>query len=119
MCSNLFTQIIIFLVHYTSKTYAACSGLSQGSTSNTGGVGYSYESSARPGIWYLISYFSHSQTGYYPFDQNRCPSGTSLAYIKNNDEWIDYKFLRGTSYTTLISIFESDDTELFDTLVIH
>ena len=117
MFSNLFTQIIIFLVHYTSKTYAACSGLSQGSTSNTGGVGYSYESSARPGIWYLISYFSHSQTGYYPFDQNRCPSGTSLAYIKNNDEWIDYKFLRGIciSYTSA-NFHVSDYTETINTL---
>ena len=83
-------------MYQTSKTHAACY-LNHGSSYGAGGVGKVYQSNARPGVWYIITWYKIGNS-YYQFDQNRCPSGTSLAYIKNNDDWIDYKYLRGTEF---------------------
>ena len=84
---------LFFILHYLARpTNSACSGLNHGSRTNNF-QGRDYQSSARPGIWFIVTYFYSG--GYLYFDNNRCPSGTSLMYIKTNDDWIDYKYLRG------------------------
>ena len=48
--------------------------------------------SPRPGIHYVII----PNTDYFIDDpQSKCPSGSSLTYIKSQEEWEDWKAIRG------------------------
>ena len=33
--------------------------------------------------------------------QSKCPSGSSLTYIKSQEEWEDWKYIRGSMYDCL------------------
>ena len=49
--------------------------------------------SPRTGIHYVII----PNTDYFIDDpQSKCPSGSSLTYIKSQEEWEDWKAIRGT-----------------------
>ena len=48
----------------------------------------------RPGIHYVVV----PKSTYLPNDpENKCPTNTSLTYIKSLEEWNDWKFIRGIS----------------------
>ena len=50
--------------------------------------------SPRDGIHYVVV----PKSDYFIDDpQTNCPSGSSLTYIKSQEEWEDWKFLRGMS----------------------
>ena len=92
-----FFILIVILQYLTKPINSACSGLNHGSQTNNF-AGKDYESSARPGFWYIVTYYWSGgwwSGDYIYFSTNICPSGTSLMYIKTNDDWIDYKYLRG------------------------
>ena len=55
----------------------------------------------RAGIHYAVIPISN----YFIDDpQSKCPSGSSVTYIKSQDEWEDWKFIQGRYYIQIISI---------------
>ena len=55
--------------------------------------GYATESNVN-GLWYLLLYFADDWGNELSFDITRCPSGTSLTYIKTQEDWNIWKYLR-------------------------
>ena len=90
-------SILLFVISY-HEVESACSysNLYEGST-NVFSNGYTF--SPRPGVWYFVLYFRIGCCSYPGYDVNRCPSGTSLAYIKTATEWQDWKYLAGNVQT--------------------
>ena len=91
--NNFLIFVTIFCMYFIEKLNAACTSQQINSISG-------YQRNPRPGIHYSVTWSTK-------FNKNKCPSGTTLAYIKTPDEWADWKFMRGTvPEIFFIQIFE-------------
>ena len=82
-------QVVLLLLSYFSKLIIA----SRCGLYDHYEHGYATESNVN-GLWYLLLYFADDWGNELIFDITRCPSGTSLAYIKTQEDWDIWKYLR-------------------------
>ena len=101
----LLSSLLSVISYHEVESACSYSNLYEGST-NVFSNGYTF--SPRPGVWYFVLYFRIGCCSYPGYDVNRCPSGTSLAYIKTATEWQDWKYLAGNVQTApCIYVFDS------------